>query len=81
MMNDDGSPAVMYDDGSPTAMNDDNGLFDRSLNRIGLHGIGRDGRGFSHAAHHAQSQRGGDDTVSEAFQHFVVIKNRHCAHS
>jgi hypothetical protein len=75
MMDDHGSPVVMNDNRPPVAMHDDNRFFDRSPNRIGLKGMRRDWRGFGHAGHHGETHHGGDDTVSEAFQHFVVIKN------
>ena len=76
MMNDHGAPvtvddygaAVMMDDHGASMTDDNLRFLDGSLDRLGRQGA-RDRRGFGYASHHAEAQHGGDNPVSEAFQH------------
>jgi hypothetical protein len=67
--------AMMNDDRPAVVMDDNHRFFDGSLDPLGLQGIRRDGRGFRHASHHAETQQAGDDNVSAAFQHFIGDQN------
>jgi hypothetical protein len=68
---------VMTDDGT-AMMNDDDRWFDGRLDRFRKHRARRDRRRLRDAGQHAESQRGGDNAVLDAFQHPELIFKRHC---